>query len=470
MSITYKYNIIKIKKMKIKKFILLIGDILILYASLVIALTIRYRAFDFNIFEKHLLPFSIIYIIWLIIFYIHNLYELDIAKNNVEFSSALIRALIISGLISVIFFYLVPNFAFGAITPKTNLFLNVLVFIVLFYTWRHLFNFLAGSIKLRMNTAIVGYNLQAIELAKEIIKNPQLGYRLKLIIKNHEEIDKTDFPEIKITEGIKNLKELLEQEKIAVVVVAPEIYHSPDLIQNLFECIRYKIDFVNLSEFYEKVAQRIPLTAINQVWFLENISQREKNLYEISKRIFDFFFAFLFLILSLPFWTIIALIIKFESPGPIFYKQTRVGQGGRPFNLFKFRSMIIDAEKDGPKMAQKNDPRITKFGKFLRKARLDELPQLWDIIKGKMSFVGPRAERPEFHQELKSKIPFYQERYLIKPGLSGWAQIKHGYTSSIEGNFEKLQYDLFYVKNRSFVLDLGIILKTINIVLRGGGR
>ena len=132
--------------------------------------------------------------------------------------------------------------------------------------------------------------------------------------------------------------------------------------------------------------------------------------------------------------------------------------------------MIKDAEKDGPKMAQENDPRITKFGKFLRKTRLDELPQLWNIIKGEMSFVGPRAERPEFQKSLKSLIPFYQERYLIKPGLTGWAQIKYGYTSSLDENFEKLQYDLYYIKNRSFLFDLEIILKTINIILRGRGR
>jgi len=456
--------------MKTKKFILLIGDILILYVSLIIALTIRYQGFDFNILKTHFFPFSIIYLIWLIIFYIHDLYELDIAKNNIEFSSALIRALIIGGLISIVFFYLAPNFAFGAITPKTNLFLNILVFIVLFYGWRYLFNFVAGSIKLKTNTAIIGYNPQAIELAKEIIKNPQLGYKLRLIIKNHEQIDKTDLPEIKITEGLKNLKEALEQEKIAVAIVAPEIYQSPDLIQSLFECIRYKIDFVNLSEFYENLTQKVPLAAINQVWFLENISQRNRVLYEFSKRIFDLVFAFALLILSLPFWLIIALIIKIESAGPVFYKQIRIGQGGKPFKLTKFRTMVKDAEKDGPKMAQENDPRITKFGRFLRKTRLDELPQLWNVIKGQMSFVGPRAERPEFHQELKAKIPFYQERYLIKPGLSGWAQIKHGYTSSFEDNFEKIQHDLFYVKNRSFVLDLSIILKTINIILKGGGR
>jgi exopolysaccharide biosynthesis polyprenyl glycosylphosphotransferase len=456
--------------MKTKKLILLIGDVVILYASLAIALIIRYQGFDLNIFQTHLLPFSIIYLIWLIIFYIHNLYDLDIAKNNVEFSSALIRALFISGLISIVFFYLAPNFAFGAITPKTNLFLNVLVFMVLFYGWRHLFNFLVGSLKIKINTAIIGYNPQAIELAKEILKNPQLGYKLKLIIKNHEKIDKTELPEVNIIQGLNNLRETLEQKKIATAIVAPEIYQSPDLIQNLFECIRYRIDFINLSEFYEKLTQKVPLTAINQVWFLENISQREKGFYEFFKRIFDFILASVLLIGSLPLWLIIASVIKNESSGPVFFRQVRIGQGGKPFKLTKFRSMIKDAEKDGPKMTQENDKRITKFGKFMRKTRSDELPQLWNIIKGQMSFVGPRAEQPEFHEELKKRIPFYQERYLIKPGLSGWAQIKYGYGSSIEDNFEKVQHDLYYVKNRSFVFDLSIILKTINIILKGGGR
>ena len=456
--------------MRIRKLILLIGDVIILYASLAIALTIRYQGFDLNTFKLHLLPFSIIYLIWLIIFYIHNLYDLDIAKNNVEFSSALIRALLIGGLISVVFFYLAPNFASINITPKTNLFLNILVFIILFYGWRSLFNFLIGSLKLKINLAIIGYTPQTTELAKEIIKNPQLGYKLKLIIKNHEKIDKIDLPEIKISQGLENLKEILEEEKVSTAIVAPEIYQSPDLIQNLFECIRYRIDFINLSEFYENITQKVPLTAINQIWFLENISQRERAFYEFFKRIFDLFFAFILLIITLPFWLIVALIIKIDSPGPVFYKQTRIGQEGKPFKIIKFRSMIKEAEKDGAKWAENDDKRITKFGKFIRKTRLDELPQFWNIIKGEMSFVGPRAERPEFHKQLKNSIPFFQERYLIKPGASGWAQIKYGYGSTIKDAFEKVQYDLYYVKNRSFPFDLSIILKTINIILKGGGR
>lgn len=456
--------------MKTKKFILLIGDILILYLSLIIALSIRYQGFSLEIFQKHVVPFSIIYLIWLIVFYIHNLYDLDIAKNNIEFSAALIRALIIGGLISIIFFYLAPNFAFGAITPKTNLFLNILVFVVLFYGWRYLFNFLVGSVKLKENIAIIGYNPEAIKTAKEMIKNPQLGYRLKLIIKNHESINEKDLPGVKFGQGLNNLRELLEQEKITTAIVTPDIYRSPDLIQTLFECIRYKIDFINLPTFYEKLNQKIPISTINRIWFLENISQRPKKAYEIFKRLFDFFLALPLLVLTFPFGILISLIIKFDSPGPIFYIQERIGRGGKSFKLIKFRSMIENAEKNGPLRTEKDDKRTTRVGRFLRKTRLDELPQFINILKGEMSFVGPRAERLEFHQDLQTHVPFFQERYLVKPGLTGWAQIKYGYTSSLEDDFERVRYDLYYIKNRSFVLDLGIILKTINIILRGGGR
>ncbi len=439
--------------MRIKKFILLIGDIIILYASLAIALIIRYRELNFSTFQNHCPSFTIIFLIWLIVFYIHNLYDLNIAKNNVIFYSALLRAILIGAGLAIAFFYLVPQVFPVGIAPKTNLFLTILIFVILFWLWRHIFNKLAGSRAL--NAVIIGTSPQAIELAEEIKKNPQLGYKLKFIIGD---------------EDLKNLKDILLKEKINTAIVTPRAYKSIEVIQTLFECLRHKIDFTNLSTFYEKFTQKVPISTISQVWFLENISQNQKGIYELSKKIFDLIAAFLLFIASLPFWFLIALVIKINSKGPVFYKQIRIGQNGKPFKLIKFRTMVKNAEENGPQMAQKNDPRIFKIGKFLRKTRFDELPQLWSIIKGEMSFVGPRAERPEFHEELKRQIPFYQERYLIKPGLSGWAQIKHGYSSSIKDNFEKIQYDLYYVKNRSFLFDLEIILKTINTVLRGGGR
>ena len=461
--------------MKIKKIILLIGDAVILYAALAGALIIRYGGFDLLTFKNHLLPFTIIYLFWIIAFYIHNLYDLNIAKNNTVFYSALFRALVINVAFAIIFFYFAPQISTITITPKTNLFLTVLIFIILFWLWRNLFNRFAGSTTLNINTAVIGHNAQALELAKEVIKNPQLGYKIKLIIKHKEDqnvqdLNKPEFKNIQIETGLNNLKKTLAQKKIAAAIVAPEVYRSPELIQSLFECLRHKIDFINLPSFYERIVRKIPVSTINQIWFLENISQNQKKFYESLKRTLDSLGAFALLILSFPIWPIIALTIKLQSPGPVFYKQTRIGQGGKPFKLTKFRTMIKDAERDGPKMTQENDPRITKFGKFMRKTRLDELPQLWNVIKGEMSFVGPRAERPEFHEKLKNHIPFYQERYLIKPGLSGWAQINYGYSASIADNFEKIQYDLYYVKNRSFLFDLGIVLKTINTILRGGGR
>jgi len=167
----------------------------------------------------------------------------------------------------------------------------------------------------------------------------------------------------------------------------------------------------------------------------------------------------------------IALAIKTSSSGPVFYKQKRLGQSGRTFEIIKFRTMRRDAEKDtGAVWTTENDPRITGAGNFLRKTRLDELPQVWNILKSEMSFVGPRAERPEFHGTLQKEVPFYEERYLIKPGLTGWAQINFRYGSSIQDATEKLKYDLYYIKNRSILLDLGIVLKTIRIAFKQTGR
>ncbi|MBD3281990.1 MAG: exopolysaccharide biosynthesis polyprenyl glycosylphosphotransferase [Candidatus Portnoybacteria bacterium] len=455
--------------MKVKKLILILGDIVMMYLALGLALALRYKGFDFGIFENHIVPFSIIYLIWIIVFYIHNLYDIDLAKNNIDFSSALIRAILVSALISLAFFYLVPGFVVSDITPKTNLFLDIIVFVILFYAWRSLFNFLVGSSK-KINVAIVGYNPQAVELAKEIFKNPQKGYRLKVFFKNVGPDQIEGLEGVKIKNGFKNLKEILIEEKIEIAVIAPEINRSIELIETLFECIRHKIDVVNLPVFYEKFIKKIPISTINRVWFLENISQRPKFSYEKFKRFFDFVLGLIFLVVTIPVWLIIAILIKIDSPGPVFYTQKRIGKGGEEISIIKFRSMIKNAEANGAVRAEKKDKRITGVGRFLRRSRLDELPQFLNVIKGKMSLVGPRAERGEFHEKLQEEVPFFQERYLIKPGLTGWAQIKHGYISSLEDDFERVQYDLYYIKNRSFLLDLGIILKTINIVLRGGGR
>jgi lipopolysaccharide/colanic/teichoic acid biosynthesis glycosyltransferase len=208
---------------------------------------------------------------------------------------------------------------------------------------------------------------------------------------------------------------------------------------------------------------------VDHWWFIENFSLRHRPLYEAGKRVSDILISITIMAITLPLLPFIALAVK-STPGSLFFKQLRTGRHGRTFLAMKFRSMVSNAEANGPQWSSHNDPRITRAGRFLRATRLDEIPQLVNILRGDMSFVGPRPERPEFVNRLQEQIPFYQERHLVKPGLTGWAQINYPYGDSAEDALEKLRYDLYYIKNRSLMLDVSTVLKTINTVLRGLGR
>ncbi|MCG2697716.1 sugar transferase, partial [Candidatus Parcubacteria bacterium] len=237
----------------------------------------------------------------------------------------------------------------------------------------------------------------------------------------------------------------------------------------LFKCLPLKINYIGLPNFYEAITGKIPIVAINQMWFLENLSEGNKMLFDIAKRGYDIILALMILAITLPFWIIIGLLIKLESKGPIFFIQNRVGKNNKLFKIIKFRTMATVNNDFSP--TQANDKRITKFGSFLRETRIDEIPQMINILKGEMSFAGPRPERPELIKNLEEAIPFYKERMLVKPGITGWDQISGEYHSpSSEDTLKKLQYDLFYIKNRSIYLDLSILLKTIATVLGRAGR
>ena len=245
---------------------------------------------------------------------------------------------------------------------------------------------------------------------------------------------------------------------------------SQTLTDQLFEILPYKIRVVDLASLTEEITGKIPITTIGRSWFLDNLNLHSSQVYEKVKRIFDIVVSVLCLILLSWLFPLIAAAIVVTSGRPVFFKQKRVGYLGKVFTAVKFRTMVQDAEKSGPQWAQKNDPRITKIGKFLRKTRLDELPQLINVLRGEMSLVGPRPERPEFVAQLKEKIPFYNERHLVKPGLTGWAQINFPYGASEEDSLKKLQYDLYYIKNRSFIFDIAILLKTAKTILSGEGQ
>jgi len=256
---------------------------------------------------------------------------------------------------------------------------------------------------------------------------------------------------------------------VRIVVMADEKELSEQARGALFSLISLPARFVRLPEFYETVFQKVPVGSINDLWFLENIDLRSKKPYEAVKRGLDIILSLAGLLVCLPFFPFFAAAICLGSRGPAFFKQTRLGKSGRPFVMRKFRTMRTDFNDFSP--TGKKDARITRFGGFLRKTRIDELPQMFNILRGEMSIVGPRPERPELAQDLERSIPFYRQRLLVKPGVTGWDQVSGEYHSpSVEDTYKKLQYDLYYVKNLSPLLDIAILLKTVMTVLMREGR
>lgn len=434
------------------------GDVVILYSALVLTLLIRYGVgfqFKRNV-SLHFVPFTLIFSLWLLVFYIANLYEISSTKNNIEFYTAFLYATAINIFISITFFYLIPYFK---IAPRTNLFIFIFFEILMMTSWRYYFNRLIVKSNFKNDILILGLSEQSQNLYDFLLANSQLGYNVLGII----DTEHITAPEI--------MEKIIHQKNVKLLVLGPSAYKVPQIIDILYHLVKFKIIFFNLADFYEMTTGKVPVGTISQTWFLENLSEGRKNVYEIAKRIFDLILAIVIGLITLPFYPFIILAIKIDSPGPVFYRQARVGKGEKIFSLIKFRTMIQDAEKNtGPVWASEDDNRSTKVGRFIRRTRIDELPQMWNIVKGEMSFVGPRPERPEFQERLKAQIPFYEERCLVKPGFTGWTQIKYkldfkrGLT--INDTFEKIQYDLYYIKNRSLLLDLGIIVKTINLIFR----
>lgn len=454
-----------------KKIVLLLGDIILLYASLALTLWIRYRHIDQELWNTHLALFSIIFAIWLMVFFINGLYEIQKLQQGFRFYGHLVQNLFINALLSVLFFYLVSG-SYTDLKPQTILIILLAIFTVLFLIWRKVFFKLLSSQRLGSNLAIIGINEDALLLAEEIITKPHLGYKLSLIINPDSSPIPEKFQVTAISRDISDLKNQLIKYEINTVVTISNLKYGPEVARHLFESIDLKIQYFSLTDFYEKITGKIPVTALERDWFLQNITQKNNQLLALAKRVIDILFVIFFGLIALIFilpW--LTLLIKLGSKGPLIYTQQRVGLNGRLFTVYKFRSMTQNAEANGAVWAQKNDSRVTKIGGFMRKTRLDELPQFINILKGNMSFVGPRPERPEFVTQLKEAIPFYNERHLVKPGLSGWAQINFPYGASVEEAKEKLQYDLFYIKNQSIALDLSIILKTINTLFnRSLGR
>ena len=271
----------------------------------------------------------------------------------------------------------------------------------------------------------------------------------------------------------REIVEMYKTKKFDVLVdFTDKLLGDPKLTGKLLQYKLEGLQYYNYLEFYETYENKLPISHLSPKWFLENTGFEiyHNNFNLKAKRLLDLLFAMLIGIFAAPVIILAAIIVKLESKGPIFFIQERIGEGNRKFNIVKFRSMTTDAEKNGPQWASKNDNRVTKFGKIMRATRIDELPQLWNVLRGEMSFVGPRPEREFFIQQLEKEIPYYNLRHTVKPGLTGWAQVMYPYGASVEDAYRKLQYDLYYIKHHSIPFDVKVLLKTVTIVIFGKGR
>jgi len=447
----------------IKKFLLLAGDAAFLLLSLPATLFIAFGTeFDRQIFIDHLLPFLFIYLFILILFFITGLYDIRSFKSATSTFSTVVIIHGIGAIFGILFFYLATD---PAITPKTNLALNMIVAAISVSFWRVLFQkYLAGY--MRINVAIAGLNEHAKELAGVMAMRPYMGYNLAAFVSTDAMLGENVLGNVKTFFADKNLAKNLRASNIDTVITAENPHLNPAIAQAFYECIPHKIRFLDLVQSYELLTGRVPVSYVNQAWFLENINEHQKKIYDNLKRITDVAAASVLLAMCLPLWPLIALAIKWESAGPVFYKQERVGKNKTLFGLIKFRSMIEHAESGTAVWAEEKDKRITKVGAILRRTHLDELPQMINIIKGDIGLVGPRPERIEFVRELEKQIPHYNIRHITKPGFTGWAQINFRYARTPMDTYEKFQYDLYYLKNRSLILDISILLKTINLFFR----
>jgi exopolysaccharide biosynthesis polyprenyl glycosylphosphotransferase len=447
-----------------KRLFLIGGDIVLLQAALAVTLWVRYGSITPNHWHLHRTPFLVISLLWVIGLFVTGLYDLSRAQNSLVFFRTFLEGMFVNLLVAFAFFYLIPLFD---IAPRTNLLLFFAISLLFIYTWRLLFNRITTQTSFQNRLLYIGPAQDALVL-QELLRNNGFGFVLVAVIHTTPRTSH-ETNGLRWEERVSNLSAILEQERISGIVLGQSIDAIPELREELYKTLFSSMLIIDRKELEEMVSGRIPIASVDKAWFLEHLREADKTWYEAVKRGYDIFLSVPVGIVTLILFPFIAVGTKLSSPGPVLFRQERVGRRGKRFRILKFRTMRVDAEAEGPQFATHKDPRATSFGRFLRIMRLDELPQIWNVLVGDMSFVGPRPERPEFVAHLVERMPYYALRHLSRPGLTGWAQVKYKYTSSLDDSLVKLQYDLYYVKHRSLLLDAAILLKTINTVIRRQG-
>lgn len=429
---------------------LFLGDIVIFFLSLWLTLLVRYlEPPGADIWYNHLVPFSFLFLVWILVFIIAGLYSKHTVLFKRRLPGIILRAQITNILLAALFFFLITDYG---IAPKTNLLIYLVISFGLILGWR-LFMFPRLGVRKKRSAVVIGSGSELPELREEINNNS----RYDLFFVESIDLDVTSSDNI-----VSEIEKASKDNDISVIAIDASDERVIPILPVLYSFIFLGIDFVDISKIYENIFERVPLSFVKQNWLIDNVSLSRKVVYDTLKRLFDIVMGVVLGIPSLILFPFVYVAVKLDDKGSLFYSQERIGENGRTIRIAKFRSM-----------SEHEREKITRVGNILRKTRIDELPQLWAVIKGDLSLIGPRPEKPEFVALYERRVPYYNVRHLIKPGLSGWAQIHQDkppkYGVQYDETAMKLSYDLYYIKNRSVFLDLQIALRTIETLFSRSG-
>jgi sugar transferase (PEP-CTERM system associated) len=455
------------KDVPLQSLLFVVGEGILIYVAVIVAAFLRLNTLHATTFSVEILSRALL--VTLVCqgsLYYNELYDLKVTDTFLELGLRLTKAMGVASIVLALIYYLVPSLMMGR-----GVFFTSLVFLILLVVpWRYVYSWILRKKMFSEKVLVLGVGTLSSQIVDEIFNRPECGYEVAGLISLSTTSPLSlpkEIPHFKMDQTMCDLVDSLRATKIVVAMDEKRGMLPTDV---LLRCKLKGITVLEGESLYEELTGKLFIEKLNPSWLIFSDGFRKSPVARFFKRITGLVMASLALVLTLPLFCLVAIAIKLDSKGSVFYKQDRVTEDGRIFKVLKFRSMIDNAEAiSGPLWASDDDPRVTRIGAVIRKFRLDELPQLWNVLKGDMSFVGPRPERPEFVKKLMKQIPYYRERHTVKPGITGWAQVSYRYGASVDDALEKLKYDLFYAKNMSLALDILIMFKTIKIVLLGSG-
>ena len=453
----------------LRKIVFVMGEGFLIFLAVLLA--------SFYFLDRGITVASLLEVIWPKIFvivivtqlslYFNDLYEFKVADSGIDLASRLMQSIGTTSIILAVIYFLWP----GMIIGRWIFFASLILLLLFLAFWRILYSLVIRKKVFAEKSVILGIGELARNILDEISRRKDLSYDISFVIASENSNNNNDhYKGAGVNYGFENICDLVETENVRNIIVALDEKRGIFPFKELLECKIRGINIIDGESFYERITGKLLVERIKPSWIIFSDGFVKSRISRVVKRLAGVLMSMLMLILFAPLILLTAIAIKLDSQGTVLFSQERVGEHGKLFRVYKFRSMQVNAEeRTGPVWATDEDPRVTRVGRIIRKLRIDELPQLWNVFRGDMSFVGPRPERPFFVEKLKKTVPYYNERLSVKPGVTGWAQIKYSYGASDEDALEKLKYDLYYIKNMSIIMDLIVIFHTVKIVLLGRG-